>query len=491
MHGQDSASSMESGDVYFDSGETTPLLSTSPSETSLEIRKHDTTEPYVLAAKNEARWILSSSSLVILTFMLQSSFFFVNVMAVSHIGAKELAAMSLSVTCMGIIAFAPAVGLLSAMDTFCSTAFTASKDKTLVGFHFQRGLISAFSHLIVVAPILWNAESILLALKQDPEIAHLSATYMRINILGILPWSMFEASKRYLQAQGIMRAGITIVAIIAPIHWFNNFFFVRSPTYGIGFIGAPVVNVISNWLMFFGILIYIRLSRATETWGGWTISAFHNMSAYYKLAFPAIITVCSEWVAFELLTIAISYFGANQLAANAIMLNSVGLIFQISNGLGFGTSPRIGNLIGAAKPRQARIAAEMALLTSGFIGLMGTLFLVFCGDWWTLVYTSDPEVVQATAKLLPVACIFIASDGLNAVLSAILRGLGRQNASANIFLIGFYLCAVPFGLYLGYVLDMQSVGLWWGLCTGVVVSCILQIYYIFKKVDWDNEVPLA
>ncbi|KAJ2187988.1 ethionine resistance protein, partial [Coemansia sp. RSA 355] len=142
----DALSDVESGRTSV-IGESTPLLSASPSAASLEIAKRDTSEPYVVVARKEVRWMASSSSLTILTLILQSSFFFVNVLAVSHLGARELAAMSLSVTCMGIIALAPTFGLMSAMDTFCSTAYTASRDKTLVGFHFQRGLVAAFTHL--------------------------------------------------------------------------------------------------------------------------------------------------------------------------------------------------------------------------------------------------------------------------------------------------------------------------------------------------------
>ncbi|KAJ2539846.1 ethionine resistance protein, partial [Coemansia sp. RSA 1878] len=396
----DALSDVESGRTSV-IGESTPLLSASPSAASLEIAKRDTSEPYVVVARKEVRWMASSSSLTILTLILQSSFFFVNVLAVSHLGARELAAMSLSVTCMGIIALAPTFGLMSAMDTFCSTAYTASRDKTLVGFHFQRGLVAAFTHLVIVAPILWNAEGILRLLKQDPEIARLSGMYLRIQILGVLPWSVFEACKRFLQAQEIMRAGTIVIMFVAPFHWLGNIVFVRSQRYGLGFIGAPIITVFSNWMMLVGIVIYACNSRARETWGGWNPRALRNMSKFYRLAIPSVITVCAEWIGFELLTIGTSYFGANQLAGQAIMLNSVGLIFQISNGLGYGTSPRIGNLIGAGKPRQARIAADMAIVASTFVGAVGTLFLALCGGWWTSVYTEDPDIARETAKLMP------------------------------------------------------------------------------------------
>ncbi|KAJ2685039.1 ethionine resistance protein [Coemansia sp. RSA 1285] len=426
--------------------EATPLLQTSLSELDISIAKRDTVEPYFHAARNEIKWMASSSSLTILTNVLQTSFMFVNVVSVGHLGAKELGAMSLAVTLQGIFAFAPIFGLLSAMDTFCSTAYTASRDKRLVGFHYQRGIIAVLTHFAIISPIMWNAERLLLFLGQDPEIAHLVGMYLRLNIVGMLPYSLFETTKRFLQAQGIMRAATIVIGVVAPIHWTSSIILVRSK-FGPGFIGVPVVNIITNYISLTGILLYTRNSRAMEAWGGWKISAFHNMRAYYRLAIPSVVTTCADWVCFELLTFGTSYFGATQLAGSAIMLNTVQVVYQFSNGLGFGTSPRIGNLIGAAKPRQTRIAADMAILTSALIGIIGAVFLTLCGDWWISIYTNDPVVARQASRLVLIVCVFSLCNGLNAVLSSVLRGLGRQKASANIFLSGFYICGLPTGIY--------------------------------------------
>ncbi|KAJ2522436.1 hypothetical protein GGI11_001736 [Coemansia sp. RSA 2049] len=429
--------------------EATPLLQTSLSELDISIAKRDTVEPYFHAARNEIKWMASSSSLTILTNVLQTSFMFVNVVSVGHLGAKELGAMSLAVTLQGIFAFAPIFGLLSAMDTFCSTAYTASRDKRLVGFHYQRGIIAVLTHFAIISPIMWNAERLLLFLGQDPEIAHLVGMYLRLNIVGMLPYSLFETTKRFLQAQGIMRAATIVIGVVAPIHWTSSIILVRSK-FGPGFIGVPVVNIITNYISLTGILLYTRNSRAMEAWGGWKISAFHNMRAYYRLAIPSVVTTCADWVCFELLTFGTSYFGATQLAGSAIMLNTVQVVYQFSNGLGFGTSPRIGNLIGAAKPRQTRIAADMAILTSALIGIIGAVFLTLCGDWWISIYTNDPVVARQASRLVLIVCVFSLCNGLNAVLSSVLRGLGRQKASANIFLSGFYICGLPTGIYFAY-----------------------------------------
>ncbi|KAJ2516771.1 ethionine resistance protein [Coemansia sp. RSA 1939] len=386
---------------------------------------------------------------------------------------------------------APTFGLLSAMDTFCSTAYTASRDKTLVGFHFQRGIIAVCAYFIAVVPILWNAENLLLFLRQDPEIAHLSGLYLRVHILSMLPFALFEATKRYLQAQGIMRAATIVVMAVAPIQWISNFVFVRSSRFGMGFVGAPIVNAFSNLLLLIGIVLYACKSRAREAWGGWRLSASRNMWDYYRIAIPSVISACSVWVCIELLTLGASYFGANQLAGQAIVLNFVNLIFQVCNGLRFSISPRIGNLIGAAKPRQARISTDMAFVASVCIVALGSLVLSLFSDWWVSAYTSNPEVAHEAARLIPAATVLVVVDGVKAALNGTLIGLGRQKTSAKIFLFSFYVCGVPLGFTLGYIVGLETIGLWWGMCAANAISLVIQSIYIYWKIDWNEEVRIC
>ncbi|KAJ2399729.1 ethionine resistance protein [Coemansia sp. RSA 2559] len=221
-----------------------PLLHMSLSELDITITKSDSTESYINAAKREVEWMASSSVLTTMTIVLRFSFNVANLLAVGHIGANELGALTLALTCQAIFVLAPIMGLQSAMDTFCSTAFTASRDKTLVGFHFQRGLIAVCAHCALVAPILWNAEYLLLLIRQDPEIARLTGVYLRIHLLSVVPFAPFEATKRFLQAQGIMRAGTIVVVVVTPIHWINSYMLVRSSRFGMGFVAVDLVTAL-------------------------------------------------------------------------------------------------------------------------------------------------------------------------------------------------------------------------------------------------------
>ncbi|KAJ2807394.1 ethionine resistance protein [Coemansia guatemalensis] len=484
----DRDSNVAADDIEHPADESTSLLHVSLPYVDHEISKRDTREPYILAAIKELKWMTSSSFLTAFALLLQQVIIFIDVVSVGHIGATELAAMTLAGTCFGVIALAPSTGMMSAMETFCSNAFTASHDKTAVGFHFQRGVIAVLVHMTFAIPIMWNGERILLAINQEPRVAELSGQYLRIQTLGIVPLSIFEACKCYLQSQEIMRGGTVVLLFVVPIHVAVNYLLVRSPTYGIGFRGAAIGDVFSECLMLVGILIYIRRSRAVETWGGWDSKALSNMFEFYRLAIPAVITVCSEWICFELLNIGSSYFGTKQLAATAITINTGALAYQISNGLGYSTSPRIGNLIGDGKPRQARIACDMAVLVAVGTGTLCLLFLMLCGRWWISVYTNDPEVVRETLKLMPVFCGFIICDALNAVLNSVMRGLGRQIVGAGSFIFSYYCIAVPLGLYLGYTKNMQARGLWLSISIAVIFSSLVQFAYAYMWVNWKDEV---
>ncbi|KAJ1890407.1 hypothetical protein LPJ81_005942, partial [Coemansia sp. IMI 209127] len=83
-------------DERCNSTEATPLLHTPLSDLGILIAKHGATESYIHAAKNELKWMASSSSLTTLTLFLEYSFYTANVLAVGHLGAKELGAMTLA-----------------------------------------------------------------------------------------------------------------------------------------------------------------------------------------------------------------------------------------------------------------------------------------------------------------------------------------------------------------------------------------------------------
>ncbi|KAJ1727684.1 ethionine resistance protein, partial [Coemansia sp. Benny D160-2] len=366
-------------------------------------------------AKQEAGVLLKASIQVALAFLLQYSFSFVNVMSLGHLGATELAAAALANMTVYMVVNAPACGLASALETFCSTSFTGSRDKTLVGFHLQRGIISVTIHFILTLPVLINIEPIFIYLRQDPQIAHLCGRFIRAQLPGMLPWIYFECIRCFLQAQRHMNASTYAMGVALPLHLVSTYFLVWSQRFGIGFIGAAVANVGTFWATFLGIVVYCRYTDVRAAWGGWTRRAFVTMPEYYRLALPSIVMVCSDWIGWELMAITASYLGNTTLAAQSIAINTCPITYQWANGLRTAISNRTGNLLGQTRARRAEISSAVGLCLGAAWGVISMAIYISAASWWGHVYTKDANVISVVSVIMPFCGIFQLGDCMNAV----------------------------------------------------------------------------
>jgi len=119
--------------------------------------------------------------------------------SIGHISTTALAAVTLGTMTASVTGFSIIIGFSTALDTMLPSAWT-SGTPSLVGLLTLRMTVlmamilvvsihKLLQHLITpLQPIfaLWiNAESILLALRQEPEIAQLAALYLRWYSLGL------------------------------------------------------------------------------------------------------------------------------------------------------------------------------------------------------------------------------------------------------------------------------------------------------------------
>ncbi len=96
----------------------------------------------------------------------------------------------------------------------------------------------------------------------------------------------------------------------------------------------------------------------------------------------------------------------------------------------------------------------------------GVVFLTIPG-LLARIYTPDLEVRGLAATLIPVAGIFQVFDGLQAVGSGVLRGVGDTLAPMVVNLVGFWLIGLPVSLYLAFPGGLGPLGLWWGMAAGL------------------------
>ncbi|KAI7859436.1 mate-domain-containing protein [Circinella umbellata] len=435
----------------------------------------------------EFRWLVSKSLPVIGTYLLQYSLQLASVFTLGHLGPAELAASALASMFASVSAWSIAFGTATALDTLCSQAWTAARDKTLVGIHLQRALIIlGIIFFGFVAPIWWNATRILLSLNQELELALLAGTFLRYLLLGAPAFIAFEGLKKYLQAQGIMQASTYVLMFASPLNFIMNYTLVHVEPVRLGFIGAPIATSISYWIMLILLILYTWKIKGSEAWGGWTSDAFKNWWPFLRLAIPGALMICSEWWAYQLTALATSYLGRINLASQSILLTAVGASFQIPFAISIASANRVGNSLGQCLALQAKRASMIALFVSVAFGFLNCVFFILARSKIGYLFTGDEEVIVNVSRVIPFCALFVIADSLNGVSAGVIRGLGHQRIAAWINIISNYVLALPMAYVLTFPAGWGLNGIWTGLSIAMYLSAIGQSIYVFF-VNWDTE----
>lgn len=200
------------------------------------------------------------------------------------------------------------------------------------------------------------------------------------------------------------------------------------------------------------LFLYVRFFRGSECWGGFSRKGFSHWSPMIQLALPGLIMILSEFVAFELLTLAASYLSTSHLAAQSVLATCTSVTFQIPFALSIAASTRVANFLGATLGDAARTASNVSLLASTVLGIANLTLLTTARHDIGKLFSNDPLVIRLVAETLPLCALFQLWDSVCATAGGILRGQGRQRIGAWINLAAYYILALPFSFYAAFKL---------------------------------------
>jgi MATE family multidrug resistance protein len=379
------------------------------------------------------------------------------------------------------------MGMATSLDTLCSQAYTGSRDKKILGLYLQRGIIVCTLTLLPVTVLWWNMGNILVYLNTDPLLVSYLNSYMKWRLVGLFPTIVFECLKKYLQAQGIFKAPSHILLLVTPLGIILNYYLTLNPATSIGFIGAPIAYDISTWLSTILCILYICFVNGSEGWGGFSMKAFEGWSGIFNLGIYGMIHSAAEWWSFGSMAFIVPVLGNASLAAHGVLIALCNMAFMPHLGVAISSSIRVGNQLGSQYPNRARLATLTSYSIALFTGVLSSLVLLVFSDFWATSFSTDPEVIEKIRSLIPIAAFYQLFDASCAVSSGTLRGQGRQKLGAKVVLTGFYLIAIPLGIFLGLKTPLGIHGIWIGFCVGVLISCIAHLI-IFLKTDWNEQV---
>jgi len=369
-------------------------------------------------------------------------------------------------------------GILLGLDTYLSQSHGAGKLDEANRWLLHGVLLAAILSAVLMA-VVHAASFALLRFPVDPIIRTQAVTFLRVLNIGTPALMLALTLRRYLQAfnhvSAIAVIAVTANVVNAALDWL--FLFPHSwgiftiPGYGV--VGAAISTSLARFYMVLFFIAYIWYFDRKHDYGLRAMSRIIEASRLKELALygaPVGAQIFVEISIFGAVTYLIGTFGPLPLAGHEIALNIASITFMVPFAISAAGSVRVGQAIGRKAPAEAAAGGWTAIGLGAAFMLCASGTLVAMPHMIARAFTADPAVIAAAVPLLLVAAAFQFFDGLQITATGALRGAGNTHTGLFVHLCGYWVIGMPVGILLGFHLKLGAVGLWTGLCVGLIIA---------------------
>lgn len=410
----------------------------------------------------------------------QNALFTTDVIMMGWLGPEYLAASTLATSF-----FTPFLllggGIVSAVAPLAAQAIGGRKIKN-VRRTVRQGFWASILIALVLLPLIWQIEPILLATGQDANLSRMAAEYTHVAVFVLFPGLGLFAIRSFLSALSATRvilyvtvAGVVLNAVINYALIFGNFGFPRLELRG-----AAIGTLVTNAAMFGLLLAYAVTHRRYRRF--YILVRFWKpdwprFAEIFRIGTPIGLTLMAEVGMFAVAVILMGWHGTDALAAHAVALQCASFAFMVPLGLAQASTVRVGLAFGAGSDRGIALAGWTSLaLGVGFMTVTCILFLTVPQLFTRLFLNpADPGNAAALAMattFLGIAGLFQIVDGAQVVAVNVLRGLSDTKIPMLIALFGYWGVGMPTAWFLGAEERLAGVGVWTGLAAGLAFCAI-------------------
>ena len=199
---------------------------------------------------------------------------------------------------------------------------------------------------------------------QPPELIELATSYVRVSIVGLVPFLGFVVLRQSLQALHRVRALVAVVVVGQPLNAGLNWVLV----YGIsgrahGCAGERVGDRASRWTMML-LLVALGWPVLRDALVPWRRerSGSRRCSGCCDSGCTIGLQQMLEFGVFAAIGLLMGFLGTREMAAHEIALNLASLTFMVPLGVGAAAAVRVGRAVGEGDRRAARERARTALV---------------------------------------------------------------------------------------------------------------------------------
>lgn len=379
------------------------------------------------------------------------------------------------------------IGLLMGLDTFVSQAFGAGRiqechrwlfNGVALAMLFSIPLILAIGAMVLLLPAFGFHQDVLVLIRP----------YVATMAWSALPLLIYAAFRRYLQAMSVVRPVMIALLTANLVNVGGNYvlIFGRFGFPEMGVTGSAWATVIARVYLAAFLFVVIVLRERRYSTGLHDVSMWperERLLRLFRLGLPAALQYTVEVGVFGAASALAGGVGPAAVAAHQIVLNLASFTFMIPFGMASAGAVRVGQAVGRVDVDGVRAAGKAALLIGGgFMAFAGLVFVALPEPLLRL-FTNDSGVIGIGFSLLAIAALFQLFDGVQAVSTGLLRGLGDTRTAMFAHVIGHWALGLPLGYALCFWRGWGVPGLWVGLSTGLIFVAIVLVSLWFYRAN--------
>ena len=333
---------------------------------------------------------------------------------------------------------------------------------------------------ILIYPLFWYSEPVLLALGQEPEVAALARDYLRLVGLGMIPALMVMVLKNYLAALERTQVQLWVTLAAVPINGLLNWMLIfgnwGAPELGVT--GSAIATLIVQVITLLVICLYAGLLpslRKYQLFIRFWKPDWPGFAAVFRLGWPMGLTGLAESGLFQASALMMGWIGTVELAAHGIALEITALTFMVHVGLANSVTVRTGRFHGAGNIADLRRGAAVAIaLSLAFAGLTVLVFLTVPEPMISVFIdpasTDRAAILTIGTVLLACAALFQLADSMQVLALGMLAGVHDTKIPMVFAAISYWVIGFPASYALAFVFGYGATGIWLGLVVGLAAA---------------------
>jgi MATE family multidrug resistance protein len=431
---------------------------------------------------------------IFVTQLAMFSMTFFNILMTGNYSPVHLAGVAIG-SSIWVPVFTGLSGILLAISPIVAQLMGAKKPDDIRRSVIQGIYSAAVLALVIFFIGLFVLDPILDRMNLEPDVRHVAKAYLANLAFGIVPVFVYSVLRAFIDALGKTRVTMMVTLSALPINVAFNYLLI----YGklgfpeLGGIGAGAASAITYWVITILAAWIIHTKKPFLDFGIFTSLErvdFRKWREIFVLGVPIGLSIFMETSIFSAVTMFMSEFGTDVIAAHQVALNFSSLLYMIPMSISMSLTILVGFEVGAGRLKDAKTYSFLGILLALAVSSTLGLLLFFFRTSVASLYSADQNVITWTAHFLLYAVFFQLSDAVQTPIQGALRGYKDVNATFIMAMISFWLIGLPLGYLLANHTGMGPFGYWLGLISGLAVgACTLSIrlLHIQKKMQKKNE----